>query len=209
LSPAKCFQLYFHWFFPLSHYFTDWRWFELIFALFPALLHSVVKVIYLLYFWRSLFLASLLIEIMAVASSNLVLDSDLISISKDKYAQFLAYKHATSTSTATLAWSGIASHCLLSSNCNSWIIDSSANEHMTGLATALSDYHLVDTPHNVTLGNGSLSTVAGSGHTHLSPDIKLLSVLHVPGFPFNLLSISKITKALNCSVSFYPSLCIF
>jgi hypothetical protein len=54
LSPAKLqrsvFQLYFHWFFPLSHYSTDWRWFELVFALFPALLHSVVKVIYLLHF---------------------------------------------------------------------------------------------------------------------------------------------------------------
>ena len=43
-----CFQLYFHWVFPLSHYFTNWHWFELVFAHFPALLHSVVKVIYLL-----------------------------------------------------------------------------------------------------------------------------------------------------------------
>ena len=147
-------------------------------------------------------MASLLIEIMAPASSSLVPDYDHISISKDEYAQFLAYKQATST--ATLAQSNITSHCLLSSTSNSWIIDSSANEHMTGSATSLSDYRLVDTPHNVTLANGSLSTVAGSGHTYLSPDIKLLSVLHVPSFLFNLLSISKITKALNCSVNFYP-----
>jgi hypothetical protein len=152
-------------------------------------------------------LASLLIETMAPAS--LVPNSDLISILKDEYAQFLAYKQATSTSTATLAQSSIASHCLLSSTCNSWIIDFGANEHMTGSANSLCDYHLIDTPHDVTLANGSLSTVASSDHTHLSPDIKLLFVLHVPGFPFNLLSISKITKALNCSVSFYPSLCIF
>jgi hypothetical protein len=198
-------------FFPLSHYFTDWRWFELAFALFPALLH-LVKVIYLLNFCGGIcFLASLLIEMMAPASSRLVPDYDLISISKDEYAQFLAYKQATSTSTstATLVQSGIASHCLLSSTSNSWIIDFGANKHMTGSATSLFDYHLVDTPHSVTLANGSLSTVAGSGHTHLCPDIKLLSVLHVLGFPFNLLSISKITKALNCSISFYPSLCIF
>jgi hypothetical protein len=79
---------------------------------------------------------------------------------------------------------------------------------MIGSSTYLSDYHLADTPHSVTLANGSLSTVAGFGQTHLNPDIEL-SVLHVLGFPFNLLSISKITKALNCSVSFYPSLCIF
>ena len=142
---------------------------------------------------------SLLIEIMAPTSSSLVPDSDLISIPKDEYAQLLAYKQATST--ATLAQSGIASYCLLSSTCNSWIIDSSTNEHMIGSSTSLFDYHLVDTPHNVTLANGSLSTAAGSGHTHLSPDIKLF-VLHVPGFSFNLLSISKITEALNCFVSF-------
>jgi hypothetical protein len=67
----------------------------------------------------------------------------------------------------------------------------------------------IDTPHSATLANGSLYHVVGFGHTHLSPDIEFLSVLHVPSFPFNLLSISKITKALNCSVSFYPSLCIF
>jgi hypothetical protein len=76
-------------------------------------------------------LASLLIEIMASASSSLVPDYDLICISKDEYAQFLAYKQATSTSTASLAQSRIASHCLLSSTCNSWIIDSGAYEHMT------------------------------------------------------------------------------
>jgi hypothetical protein len=79
---------------------------------------------------------------------------------------------------------------------------------MTGSSTSLSDYHSIDTPRSVTLTNGSLSQVVGSGTIHLSPDIEL-TVLHVPGFPFNLLSISKITKALNCSVSFYPSLCIF
>jgi hypothetical protein len=152
-------------------------------------------------------LPSLLIEIMALASSSLVPDSDLISIPKDEYAQLLAYKQATSTT--TLAQLGIASHCLLSSTCNSWIIDSSTNEHIIGSSTSLFDYHLVDTPHNVTLANGSLSTVAGSGHTHLCPDIKLLFVLRVPGFSFNLLSISKITKALNCFVSFYPSFSIF
>jgi hypothetical protein len=80
---------------------------------------------------------------------------------------------------------------------------------MTSSSTSLSDYHPIASPRSVTLANGSLSKVVGSGTTHLSPDIELLSVLHVLGFPFNLLSISKITKALNCSVSFYPSLCTF
>ena len=159
--------------------------------------------------WRSLFFASLLIEIMALADSSLLPNFVLIFISKYEYAQFLAYKQATSSSTTTLAQSSIASQCPLSSTCNSWIIDSGANEHMTSSAASLSNYHLIDIPNNVTLANSFLFTVAGSGHTHLSPDIKLLFVLHVPGFPSNLLSISNITKALNCYVSFHPSLCIF
>jgi hypothetical protein len=67
---------------------------------------------------------------------------------------------------------------------------------MTGSSSSLFNYHPIDTPHSVTLANGSRSNVAGSGHTHLSPDIELLFVLHVPGFPFNLLSIRKLSKPL-------------
>jgi hypothetical protein len=136
-------------------------------------------------------------------------ENDLIFIPRDEYAQFLTHKRASTSSTVTLAQSGTASHCLLSSTRDPWIIDFGANEHMTVSSTSLSDYRHDDTPHNVTLVNGSLSTVAISSHTHLSPNIELLSVLHVPSFPFNLLSIRKITKSLNYYVSFYPSLCIF
>jgi hypothetical protein len=142
-------------------------------------------------------------------SSNSNFENDLIFIPKDEYAQFLAHKRASTSSTTTLAQSDIASHCLLSFTSNPWVIDSGANDHMTGSSTSLSDYHLVATPKSVTLANGSLSKVVGSGTTHLSPNIELSSVLHVPGFPFNLLSISKITKALNCSVSFYLSFMYF
>jgi hypothetical protein len=137
------------------------------------------------------------------ASSSPAPHYDLISILKDEYAQFLIHKWATFSSTATLAQSGSASHFLSSPTREPWIIDFGANEHMTGTSTSPSDYHPVDSAHTVTLANGSLSTMAGSGHTHVSLDIELLSVLQVPSFPFNLLSISKITKALNCFVSYF------
>jgi hypothetical protein len=73
---------------------------------------------------------------------------------------------------------------------------------MSGLSTFLSDYHPIVSSRSVTVANGSLSKVVGLGTTHLSPNIEL-SVPHVPSFAFNLLSISKITKAFNCSVIFY------
>ena len=37
----------------------------------------------------------------------------------------------------------------------------------------------------------------------------LSSVLHVPSFPLNLLSISCITNELNCAAIFYPTWCLF
>jgi hypothetical protein len=59
------------------------------------------------------------------------------------------------------------------------------------------------------MANGSLARVKGSGTVHLDTNFEFSCVLHIPGFPLNLLSISKITKALPFSVSFYHSLCIF
>ncbi|KAG6653806.1 hypothetical protein CIPAW_05G101700 [Carya illinoinensis] len=57
--------------------------------------------------------------------------SDMISISKDEYERFLGHTGASS-STATLTHSSIASTCLVSSIQGPWIIDSGANEHLTG-----------------------------------------------------------------------------
>ena len=39
--------------------------------------------------------------------------------------------------------------------------------------------------------------------------ISLSSVLYIPSFPFNLLSISKLTKILNCAAIFLSTHCIF
>lgn len=99
-------------------------------------------------------------------------------------------------STTTLAQSGNASHCLLFSTSDPWVIDSGATEYMIGVSTHLSDYHIVTSPQSVPLANGSLATVQGSKTTHLCPNLEFLSVLHISGFPFNLLSIGRITKDL-------------
>ena len=37
----------------------------------------------------------------------------------------------------------------------------------------------------------------------------LENVLFIPDFKYNLLSVSKITRELNCFVSFYPGFCLF
>ena len=42
----------------------------------------------------------------------------------------------------------------------------------------------------------------GSGQVSLSPSLKLNSVLFIPQCPYNLISLSQLTRSLNCSVTF-------
>ena len=57
-------------------------------------------------------------------------------------------------------------------------------------------------PHFVTVANGSKVVSQGSGQVSLSPSLKLNSVLFIPQHPYNLISLSQLTRLLNCSVTF-------
>ncbi|GKG29919.1 hypothetical protein Tco_0419817, partial [Tanacetum coccineum] len=52
--------------------------------------------------------------------------------------------------------------------------------------------------------NGGSSPVIGEGSTDLSKSLSLNSVLIVPALEYNILSVSKITVALKCTVTFWP-----
>lgn len=58
---------------------------------------------------------------------------------------------------------------------------------------------------NVTLADGSTTSVSGTGTVQPSSSLSLDSLLFIPCFPFNLMSVSKLTKTLNCSVTFLPT----
>ena len=49
----------------------------------------------------------------------------------------------------------------------------------------------------ITLANGSQTMAKGIGSACSLPTIPLASVLYVLDFPFNLISISKLTRDLN------------
>ena len=74
---------------------------------------------------------------------------------------------------------------------------------MTGAFGVFSTYQSATSTHNVTC-----SEVSDLGTTHLSPDMSLSFVLFVPQFSFSLLFINKITRSLNCFVTFYSSHCV-
>jgi len=59
----------------------------------------------------------------------------------------------------------------------------------------------------VTLADGS-SYTKGVGTTNATHSLSLSSVVYVPKFPFNLLSVSRLIKSLNYSLAFFPDYCV-
>ena len=51
--------------------------------------------------------------------------------------------------------------------------------------------------------------ISGSGNVSFSSTFLLSSVLLAPNLSNHLLSISKITKNMNCSVTFHSTHCVF
>ena len=72
---------------------------------------------------------------------------------------------------------------------------------MTGKLSIFSS-PVVPIHQTVCLADGSTSTIQHKGDVCLSPNITLSSVLHVPNFAFNLLSVSHLAKTFNYAVIF-------
>ncbi|GFZ04975.1 hypothetical protein Acr_17g0005470 [Actinidia rufa] len=89
-----------------------------------------------------------------------------------------------------------------------WILDSGANNHMTGeLATFISPMTSIN--QSVCIADRSSIPIRSQGDARLSSDITLSSVYHVPHFAYNLLFVSRLAKDLNCAVVFLPSRCYY
>ena len=80
---------------------------------------------------------------------------------------------------------------------------------MTGTSSLFSSYHPTPSHLPVTIADGRPCPVQGRGTTRVTPSLSLHEILYVTGFPVNLLSISAITRALPCTVTFFPFHCIF
>ena len=79
---------------------------------------------------------------------------------------------------------------------------------MSPSSNIFSDYKPYSGPDKVRIADGTFSSVSGKGLIHATPSLPLTSVLHVPRFSHTLLSLSRITRDLNCSVTFFSfSLC--
>jgi len=83
-----------------------------------------------------------------------------------------------------------------------WILDLGASDHISGNKSSFSSISFPKIHHFVTVANGSKVASQGSGQVSLSPSLKLNFVLFIPQCPYNLISLSQLTRSLNCSITF-------
>jgi hypothetical protein len=85
---------------------------------------------------------------------------------------------------------------------NFWVIDSGASDHITNKMTSLLHFEKITSPTHISVANGKHVPVKGRRKIKLlTENIKSL-VLYVLSFPFQLVSINKVTQTLNCRVIF-------
>ncbi|CAA0822624.1 Unknown protein [Striga hermonthica] len=136
-------------------------------------------------------------------SAHVVSSSDMVTISAEEYSRLTATEKPSS-SAAVFADTGNSATCLISKGTR-WVIDSGASDHMIGNPNLFSTLDPHTPSSHVTIADWSTTRVLGSGSVSLTPSISLQSVLNLPNFAFNLLSVSKLTKSLYYSVSFFPN----
>lgn len=91
----------------------------------------------------------------------------------------------------------------------SWIVDSSASNHMTGDKSIFATYSPCNGHQTVRIANGTRTEVTGTRTINLSNTIILYSVLFVPDLNCNLISINKPNKDLNCETKFFAKHFVF
>ena len=92
-------------------------------------------------------------------------------------------------------------------NDGSWIIDSRATDHMT---FDPNDFSNTTPPRRTCIANANGATylVTGAGTVPLSPSLSLAHTLLVPSLSNKLMSVSQVTKELNCVVLIYSTFCL-
>ena len=93
----------------------------------------------------------------------------------------------------------------LSHSFGPWILDSGASDHLFGNKNLFSSLTITSPLPMITLANGSQTMAKGVGSACRLPSIPLTYVLYVPNCPFNLISISKLTRDLNCLITFFDN----
>ena len=124
-----------------------------------------------------------------------------ISFTDSEYDDYLRNQ---ATKSASVAQTSNVSACLThTSSLGPWILDSGASDHISGNKDLFSSITTTFALPTVTLANGSQTMAKGIGLAHPLPCLPLTFVLYTPECSFNLIFINKITRSLNCSITFF------
>ncbi|KAM2621688.1 hypothetical protein TB2_026408 [Malus domestica] len=126
-----------------------------------------------------------------------------------KFAGFLEQSSSVSQNDVPGIVATISTALDLSSSRGFWIVDSGASDHMTNDASLLNDFQNLSTPSFVSVANGTKVSIVGIGKLKIFSSKKESLVMHVPSFPFKLLSVGRITQLLNCLAIFSTHCVIF
>ena len=91
---------------------------------------------------------------------------------------------------------------------NTWILDSGATDHVSASLDLFKSYTQLNPPTVVRLPNGHHVTATHSGDICISDSIILSTVLYVPSFSFNMISISKLVSTNSCKLIFSSNSCL-
>ena len=88
------------------------------------------------------------------------------------------------------------------------IIDSGATNHIISSPSLLVNSKENTSLPSVVMPNGDQAPITSTGNLPLSSIIYLKNVLGVPSCKVDLMSVSRVTSDLNCSITFFAQLCI-
>lgn len=131
--------------------------------------------------------------------------SPIQGLTNEQYQLFIKHFSGTSDDEATGRIANMAGKNGLEGE---WIIDSGCTEHITHLPDILKNKERISFESPVVIPNGEAIPVKGRGECTLPGGVKINGVLYVPNFNCNLVSVSRISKDLQCVVSFFPDFCV-
>nr|GMC62960.1 Integrase, catalytic core [Ipomoea batatas] len=93
-------------------------------------------------------------------------------------------------------------------NRNWWVIDSGATDHIVCDGDLLNRVDVERGDFPVTIPNGDKVVVKSIGSTKLPNGVQINRVFSIPDFTCNLVSVGRLTKDCNCTLTFFSDFCI-
>ena len=109
-----------------------------------------------------------------------------------------SYANFVDTNEGNVEHASIAAHKINSE----WVLDSGASQHVAGDFNEFTSYvpHSLAHQKNIHTADGTSQPIIGVGTVNCTPSLELSSVLHVPAFPVNLVSLSALVDQIDCRI---------